>query len=145
MQKRFGAPAARIIRLLLHDKRLEEKQVGELALLPAKEARIVLYKLLAAHFIELQEVPRKSDHNPQFTFFLWSVNQEQMFETIVQNLHKGLMNMLIRSQVELAHHEAMGGDWADDAQQKRYIEGALQRLGMAASHAGLTLMAFTEW
>ena len=68
-----GPLSARVVRLLLDRAQLEEKQVGDVALIPAKEARALLYKLLAAKVVHLQEIPRKPDHAPMNTYYLWSV------------------------------------------------------------------------
>ena len=36
---------------------LEQKQIAEMAMLPVKDTREILYRLLKAHFVTLQEVP----------------------------------------------------------------------------------------
>lgn len=56
-------------------------QVGDMSLVTLKEARAMLYKLMAAKITQLQEVPRKPDHNPMVTFYLWSVVRQAMSPT----------------------------------------------------------------
>lgn len=51
---RFGSRCARIFRLVLQKKHLEQKQVEDFAMIPAKEAKDMLYKMLSENFISLQ-------------------------------------------------------------------------------------------
>lgn len=54
VRERFGAKAYRIFRILLAKKMLEQVQVAESAMLPNKEAKEILYTLLAESFVTLQ-------------------------------------------------------------------------------------------
>ncbi|GAB1287886.1 DNA-directed RNA polymerase III subunit RPC3 [Apodemus speciosus] len=56
MYERFGSRCARIFRLVLQKKHLEQKQVEDFAMIPAKEAKDMLYKMLSENFILLQEM-----------------------------------------------------------------------------------------
>ena len=52
--ERFGSKPLRLFRLLLLKKHLEQKQISDMALIPNKEAKEMLYSLLAENFISLQ-------------------------------------------------------------------------------------------
>ena len=54
MRERFGSKCLRVFRLLLLKKVLEQKQVVDMAMIPSKEARELLYTLLAENFVSLQ-------------------------------------------------------------------------------------------
>ena len=54
VRERFGSKSLRIFRLLLMKKVLEQKQVVDMAMIPSKEARELLYSLLAENFVTLQ-------------------------------------------------------------------------------------------
>ena len=119
-----GPLSARVVRLLLDRAQLEEKQVGDVALIPAKEARALLYKLLAAKVVHLQEIPRKPDHAPMNTYYLWSVvrpggprvsrwprqptnpvrvqsqNMKRLRMSVVQRICKAILNMRLRVRHE---------------------------------------------
>ncbi|KAM5294910.1 DNA-directed RNA polymerase III subunit RPC3 isoform 3-T3 [Glossophaga mutica] len=56
VQERFGSRCARIFRLVLQKKHLEQKQVEDFAMIPAKEAKDMLYKMLSENFISLQSI-----------------------------------------------------------------------------------------
>ena len=77
MRERFGGPACRIFRLLLLKRQLEQKQIAEMAMIPVKDTRELLYKLVKVEFVQLQEVARTADHSPSRTFYLWRVRRAQ--------------------------------------------------------------------
>ena len=54
VRERFGSKCFRVFRLLLMKKMMEQKQVADLAMIPGKEAKEMLYTLLAENFITLQ-------------------------------------------------------------------------------------------
>ncbi|XP_039575039.1 DNA-directed RNA polymerase III subunit RPC3 [Passer montanus] len=68
VEERFGSRCARIFRLLLRKKHLEQKQVEDFAMIPAKEAKDMLYRLLSENLVTLQEIPKTPDHAPSRTF-----------------------------------------------------------------------------
>lgn len=53
VRERFGAKSHRLFRLL-KDAHLEQKQIADKALIPNKEAKEMLYSLLAENFVSLQ-------------------------------------------------------------------------------------------
>jgi hypothetical protein len=77
VRERFGGPACRIFRLLLLKRQLEQKQIAEMAMIPVKDTRELLYKLVKVEFVQLQEVARTADHSPSRTFYLWRVRLRQ--------------------------------------------------------------------
>ena len=54
VKERYGSKPFRVFRLLMMKKLLEQKQVSDMALIPQKEAKEMLYSLLAENFISLQ-------------------------------------------------------------------------------------------
>ena len=54
MRERFGNKCLRVFRLLMLKKSLEQKQVADLAMIPSKEVKELLYSLLAENYITLQ-------------------------------------------------------------------------------------------
>uniref|UniRef100_A0A8C6JPR6 DNA-directed RNA polymerase III subunit RPC3 n=1 Tax=Melopsittacus undulatus TaxID=13146 RepID=A0A8C6JPR6_MELUD len=54
VEERFGSRCARIFRLLLRKKHLEQKQVEDFAMIPAKEAKDMLYRMLSENLVALQ-------------------------------------------------------------------------------------------
>ena len=101
VRERFGGPACRIFRLLLLKRNLEQKQIAEMAMIPIKDTRELLYKLLKAEYIQIQEVARTSDHAPSRTFYLWRVDLLRVVEQVGRELYRATSNLRARLIHEL--------------------------------------------
>uniref|UniRef100_A0A8C6EFD7 DNA-directed RNA polymerase III subunit RPC3 n=1 Tax=Microcebus murinus TaxID=30608 RepID=A0A8C6EFD7_MICMU len=100
VQERFGSRCARIFRLVLQKKHLEQKQVEDFAMIPAKEAKDMLYKMLSENFISLQEIPKTPDHAPSRTFYLYTVNILSAARMLLHRCYKSIANLIERRQFE---------------------------------------------
>ncbi|XP_029927793.1 DNA-directed RNA polymerase III subunit RPC3 isoform X1 [Myripristis murdjan] len=100
VQERFGSRSARIFRLLLRKRHLEQKQVEDFAMIPAKEAKDMLYTLLSENLVQLQEIPKTPDHAPSRTFYLYTVNQLPTARMLLQNCFKTVANLIERRLFE---------------------------------------------
>ncbi|NWR81522.1 RPC3 polymerase, partial [Centropus unirufus] len=96
----FGSRCARIFRLLLRKKHLEQKQVEDFAMIPAKEAKDMLYKMLSENFVSLQEIPKTPDHAPSRTFYLYTVNVLSSARMLLHRCYKSVANLMERRQHE---------------------------------------------
>lgn len=74
VRRRFGDAAGRLFRLLSSTPQLEQKQISELAMIPLKDCREILGKLLKQEYVLMQEVARTADHAPSRTIYLWKVH-----------------------------------------------------------------------
>lgn len=54
IKERFGSKCFRVFRLLLLKRMLEQKQVADMAMIPSKEAKELLYVLMAENYVTLQ-------------------------------------------------------------------------------------------
>ena len=102
VRERFGGPACRIFRLLLLKRNLEQKQIAEMAMIPVKDTRELLYKLLKAEYVQIQEVARTSDHAPSRTFYLWRVDLLHVVEQVGHELYRTTSNLRARLIHELS-------------------------------------------
>ncbi|XP_029359451.1 DNA-directed RNA polymerase III subunit RPC3 [Echeneis naucrates] len=100
VQERFGSRSARIFRLLLRKRHLEQKQVEDFAMIPAKEAKEMLYTLLSQNLVQLQEIPKTADFAPSRTFYLYTVNQLPTARMLLQNCYKTVANLIERRLFE---------------------------------------------
>ncbi|XP_076136997.1 DNA-directed RNA polymerase III subunit RPC3 isoform X1 [Alosa pseudoharengus] len=100
VQERFGSRSARIFRLLLRKRHLEQKQVEDFAMIPAKEAKDMLYTLLSENLVQLQEIPKTPDHAPSRTFYLYTVNQLPTARMLLQRCYKTVANLIERRLFE---------------------------------------------
>ncbi|KAG7264531.1 hypothetical protein CRUP_019903 [Coryphaenoides rupestris] len=100
VQERYGSRSARIFRLLLRKRHLEQKQVEDFAMIPAKEAKDMLYTLMSANLVVLQEIPKTPDHAPSRTFYLYTVNQLATARMLLQHCYKTVANLIARRLFE---------------------------------------------
>ncbi|XP_077576534.1 DNA-directed RNA polymerase III subunit RPC3 [Stigmatopora nigra] len=107
VQERFGSRSARIFRLLLKKKHLEQKQVEDFAMIPAKEAKDMLYTLLSQNLVQLQELPKTPDFAPSRTFYLYTVNQLSTSRMLLQICYKAMANLIHRRLFETSNSKRL--------------------------------------
>ncbi|KAM8921735.1 DNA-directed RNA polymerase III subunit RPC3 [Pelodytes ibericus] len=107
VQERFGSRCARIFRLLLRKRHLEQKQVEDFAMIPAKEAKDMLYKMLSVNLVSLQEIPKTPDHAPSRTFYLYTVNTLPSARMLLQRCYKTVANLIQRRQHETRENKRL--------------------------------------
>uniref|UniRef100_A0A4W4FSA4 DNA-directed RNA polymerase III subunit RPC3 n=1 Tax=Electrophorus electricus TaxID=8005 RepID=A0A4W4FSA4_ELEEL len=125
VQERFGSRSARIFRLLLRKRHLEQKQVEDFAMIPAKEAKDMLYTLLSENLVQLQEIPKTPDHAPSRTFYLYTVNQLPTARLLLQNCYKAVGNLIDRRLFETKENKRH----LEKSQRIEAILGSLQASG----------------
>ncbi|XP_043935920.1 DNA-directed RNA polymerase III subunit RPC3 isoform X3 [Protopterus annectens] len=107
VQERFGSRSARIFRLLLRKRHLEQKQVEDFAMIPAKEAKDMLYTLLSQNLVSLQELPKTPDHAPSRTFYLYTVKTLPTAYMLLQKCYKTIANLIERRQFETKENKRL--------------------------------------
>ena len=96
--ERYGEKSTRIFRLLLDKGQLDQKLVSELALIPMKHVRAMLYRMMQDGVVKLQEIAKRADRTPQNTYFMWSVHLPSTYYAIVEFVHRSLFNLTLRKQ-----------------------------------------------
>ena len=124
VRERFGGPACRIFRLLIMKRNLEQKQIAEMAMIPVKDTRELLYKLLKAEYVQIQEVARTSDHAPSRTFYLWRVDLLRVVEQVGRELYRRHVQL-----ARAADPRALAGtrDAATSRARAGYVHGTSYR------------------
>ncbi|XP_059995107.1 DNA-directed RNA polymerase III subunit RPC3 isoform X2 [Lagenorhynchus albirostris] len=125
IQERFGSRCARIFRLVLQKKHLEQKQVEDFAMIPAKEAKDMLYKMLSENFISLQEIPKTPDHAPSRTFYLYTVNILSAARMLLHRCYKSVANLIERRQFETKENKRL----LEKSQRVEAIIASMQATG----------------
>ncbi|NXX99685.1 RPC3 polymerase, partial [Centropus bengalensis] len=121
----FGSRCARIFRLLLRKKHLEQKQVEDFAMIPAKEAKDMLYKMLSENFVSLQEIPKTPDHAPSRTFYLYTVNVLSSARMLLHRCYKSVANLMERRQHETKENKRL----LEKSQRVEAILASMQATG----------------
>lgn len=125
MEERFGSRCARIFRLLLRKKHLEQKQVEDFAMIPAKEAKDMLYRMLSENLVALQEIPKTPDHAPSRTFYLYTVNVPAAARMLLHRCYKSVANLMERRQYETRENKRL----LEKSQRVEAILASLQATG----------------
>ncbi|KAI6019632.1 RNA polymerase III subunit RPC82-domain-containing protein [Pisolithus orientalis] len=99
-RERHGEDAVRIIRLLLDVGKMDEKQVAKVAMMANKDVRPLLSAMSSDCLISTQEIAKSTDHNPTRTFYLWHVDLDRAYSTLLSSLYKTLFNISARRQAE---------------------------------------------
>ncbi|KDO25488.1 hypothetical protein SPRG_09431 [Saprolegnia parasitica CBS 223.65] len=105
VQDTYGTASARILRVVYEQRQAEEKTIGELALLPASETRSRLFGLFQAKLIQMQEIPKRADYNPQYTLYCWSVDHKALIRRLVERIEVSLVHLRTRRQREADEHK----------------------------------------
>uniref|UniRef100_A0A8D0GAD9 DNA-directed RNA polymerase III subunit RPC3 n=1 Tax=Sphenodon punctatus TaxID=8508 RepID=A0A8D0GAD9_SPHPU len=125
VQERFGSRCARIFRLLLQKKHLEQKQVEDFAMIPAKEAKDMLYKMLSENIVSLQEIPKTPDHAPSRTFYLYTVKTLAFARMLLHRCYKSVANLIERRQYETKENKRL----LEKSQRVEAILASMQATG----------------
>lgn len=129
VEERFGSRCARIFRLLLRKKHLEQKQVEDFAMIPAKEAKEMLYRMLSESFVALQEIPKTPDHAPSRTFYLYTVNVPSAARMLLHRCYKSVANLMERRQFETKENKRL----LEKSQRVEAILASMQATGAEAA------------
>jgi len=97
---RTDDPKLRIVRMLSEKGKLDEKNLQEIGLLNAKELRQSLASLQSAGLLELQEVPREPQRQPNRTIYLWFYDAERVQKMYLNKLYKSMSRLFQRLEVE---------------------------------------------
>jgi DNA-directed RNA polymerase III subunit RPC3 len=141
IRSRLGCQALRIFRVLLNFQ-LEQKQIAELSMVPIKDTRDLLYKLLKCGYVRMQEVARTHDHAPSRTNYLWRVSclevESVVEKEIIQTMSNVNMRLLrelkedrstaLQSQSRMRSKSNRSSD-ADRNRRIKFLELTLLRLG----------------
>ena len=73
-------------------------------MVPQKEAKEMLYTLLAEHFVTVQEVPRSQDYAPARSFYLFTVSLPQLSRMLLERCYKIAGNVKTRWLSERDEH-----------------------------------------
>eukprot|EP00887_Chlorella_sp_A99_P004674 scaffold4.g4674.t1 len=109
---RFGDKGMRVWSLLLESRQLEQKQIADMAMLPKEEARELLYAMLRAGYVQLQDVPRTADHAPSRTFYTWRAALDPAVARLTADVYKGAGNLYARIAHEGQQNKQLLELWA---------------------------------
>ncbi|XP_043269175.1 DNA-directed RNA polymerase III subunit RPC3 isoform X2 [Venturia canescens] len=108
VMERFGSKAARIFRLVRSRSFIEQEQIQQLAMIPAKEAKHLTYTLLQENYLQMQEVKKTGvAAAPSKAFFLFHIDLNQVVRMEVEHCYHALYNIMYRREHESAVNRRM--------------------------------------
>ncbi|GLC40692.1 hypothetical protein PLESTM_001102200 [Pleodorina starrii] len=129
VKSRFDVGGLRVFRLLALRGQLEQKQVADLAMLPAKDTRELLYRMLADGFVLLQDIPKTADRAPSRSFYTWRVSMPALCDVTAGQLYRAGGRVYQRLKFEMAKEKELLSllESAKEAQTVNFTLTAAQR------------------
>lgn len=94
---RYGVQTARLVELMLsRDEWMEQAALGDIAIMPAREAREKLYLLYRDKWVDFREISKRSDYNPQSTYYFWRVDYTHLRGIVLEHSYRGMLNLHIK-------------------------------------------------
>jgi DNA-directed RNA polymerase III subunit RPC3 len=119
--QRYGQECCRIFRLLGLNGQLEQKQIGERAMVP-KDVRELLYRLLKDHYVQVQEVAKTAERVASKSIHLWCVDNQAVLHQVLDDIYHAASNLSQR----LAH----------ELEKEQQLLGSLQQIDTTKAAAG---------
>ncbi|CAG0913363.1 unnamed protein product [Notodromas monacha] len=123
VQERHGTKAARVFALMLDNAFVDQEQIQQTALIPAKEAKVLTYILSENHFASVREM-RKSvgaGAGAMKSVYLFHVDLPHVVRGLVERCEKSLGNVLCRKEAEVMDSERL-------MDKKRRVDALLKTL-----------------
>lgn len=130
VQERFGSKSHRIFKLLVLKKYLEQRQIESFALIPAKEAKDLLYQMFAEGYVSVQELSKAPDHAPSRTYYPFFINLRQVAQKQQDRCFKSLANLIARRKYEMNENKRL----LEKAQRVEVIANSFRSSGADESH-----------
>ncbi|GIL79813.1 hypothetical protein Vretimale_12430 [Volvox reticuliferus] len=129
VKSRFDIAGLRVFRLLALRGQLEQKQIADLAMLPPKDTRELLYRMLAGGFVLLQDIPKTADRAPSRTFYTWRVSMPSICEATAGQLFQATGRVYQRLKFEMGKEKELLGllESAKEAKTVNFTLTAAQR------------------
>ena len=94
---RYGIHAARLVELMLCKNEWTEQNVlGDVAIMPARDAREKLYLLYRNKWVDYKEVSKRSDYNPQSTFYFWKIDYSHIKGMVLDHCYHAMLNLRVK-------------------------------------------------
>lgn len=89
-------------------KYIEQEQIQQLAMIPAKEAKHLTYTLLQENYLQIQELKKTGISTaPTKTFFLFHIDLNQVIQMEIEHCYHALYNTIQRREHECTSNKRM--------------------------------------
>jgi len=147
--EKLGIQSARIIELLLKKKYLDQQKVADLAILPARDARLRLYQLYKNKWVDYLEVSKKLDFQSSSTMYFWFVDPVKLRGSVLESMYKALYNLRVRRQFEFDQGRELvefANSITDASEAEKFdkLAKSLDRLDRAVVRVDETIMMLDQ-
>ncbi|XP_053679991.1 DNA-directed RNA polymerase III subunit RPC3 [Anopheles nili] len=139
--EKYGSKAARIFRVIRMKKYVEQEDIQKEAMVPAKEAKQLTYKLLEENFLQIQTFRKPGGGNagaPK-SFFLFYINQAQIVAMLLELSYKALYNSITR----LTHDKTVNKRLIEKSQRLDSIVETMKERGESEAYISEILETLT--
>ncbi|KAF7281002.1 hypothetical protein GWI33_005269 [Rhynchophorus ferrugineus] len=99
--EKYDSKAARIFRLVKLKPYIEPDQLQQLAMIPAKDAKMLSYQLYEDNYLHIQELRKASTNSgPTKNFTLFHIKLNSVVRMLLETCYKTLLNTMIRRNNE---------------------------------------------
>ena len=123
----YGSVATRILRILHYKGKLDEKKIGDFALLRPRDLRSALTALQASGIVDVQSVPKDASRQTPKTIFLWFFDQDQCRRLLLGNTYKVMARLTQRMSHEKKNYQSV----LEKAQRTDVVGNEIQYLSNA--------------
>ena len=123
VQDRFGTKSARIFRLLLDKKYLEQKQIEEKSMITAKETKLLTYNLISENVIKLMQCPKTNEYNATRTIYLFHIDKMDLSRDLLQRCYHAVSSAIIRRLHITQENKSL-------LERKNFIDAVIMNLQM---------------
>jgi DNA-directed RNA polymerase III subunit RPC3 len=100
IERSFGRQGLRLTRILKDKGKLDEKTLGQIALIKKSDVQGKMLALQMAGIVGVQEVPKDNSRTANRTMFFWFCNGERTESQLLDNLYKTMLRCLQTLEVE---------------------------------------------
>ena len=118
--ERYGKWSGRIVELLERHSYLDQQAIGEMAIIPARDARERLYTMYRDKWVDYVEICKRNDYNPSSTYYFWFLDRLKLDVALQESLYKSILNLRKRRV-----HELEGdGSWSKSVAAAMMLAGS---------------------
>uniref|UniRef100_A0A336MMU8 DNA-directed RNA polymerase III subunit RPC3 n=1 Tax=Culicoides sonorensis TaxID=179676 RepID=A0A336MMU8_CULSO len=105
--EKFGSKAARIFRVVKLKKYIEQEDIQKEAMIPAKEAKLLIYKLMEENFLHIHTVRKTGGggSGPAKSFYLFHIKLQQIVNMMLDICYKAIFNAITRIDDDTLQHK----------------------------------------
>jgi len=96
----FGRSGHRLVQMMRKDGKLDERLLPNTALLNQRGFRMKLAEMQMAGVVEIQGIPRDSQHTVNRTIFLWYFDHDRVSSVFLNNVFKVMSRNFQRLEIE---------------------------------------------